>query len=96
MFIVTLSYRKPLSEVDRFVEEHRQYLKAGYAAGHFLLSGRKEPRTGGVILATAAGRDQVEALIEQDPFHREGIADYQITEFLPSMAAPGLDALKQA
>ncbi len=90
MFVILLSYIKPLSEVDRFVAEHRQYLERHYASGQFLLSGRKEPRTGGVILANAATRAEIEAIVQLDPFHREQIANYQIIEFVPSMAAPQL------
>ncbi len=90
MFLILLNYKKPLSDVDRFVAEHRAFLERHYAAGHFLLSGRKEPRTGGVILAQADSRSDVEAIIRQDPFHREGIAEYTLVEFLPSLAAPPL------
>lgn len=93
MFVVLLNYIKPLFEVDRFVDEHREFLKCHYASGHFLLSGRKEPRTGGVILVTAETRADVESIIRNDPFHREKIADYEIIEFLPSMSADFLAAL---
>jgi len=34
----------------------------------------------------AANREAVDALIAQDPFHINGIADYQIVEFTPTMA----------
>ena len=94
MFLILLTYKKPLAEVDRFVAEHRAFLERHYASGHFLLSGRKEPRTGGVILATAARRCDIEDIVRRDPFHREGIADYEIVEFLPTMAAAYLDQLK--
>jgi uncharacterized protein YciI len=90
MFIVLLNYIKPLSEVDRFVGEHREFLERHYPSGHFLLSGRKEPRTGGVILVTAGTRAEVESIIRDDPFHREQIADYEIVEFLPSRSADTL------
>ena len=94
MFLILLSYQKPLAEVDAFVAEHLSFLEQHYASGHFLLSGRKEPRSGGVILANAASRTEVEALVRLDPFHREGIAEYEIIEFLPSMAAAGLEHLR--
>ncbi len=87
MFVVLLTYIKPMSEVDRFVEEHREFLKRYYASGKFLLSGRKEPRTGGVILAVAETRAEIESIVQNDPFHREKIANYEIVEFLPSMSA---------
>jgi len=94
MFVILLNYVKPLSEVDRFVGEHRQFLERYYASGHFLLSGRMEPRTGGVILSNAATRAEIESIVLNDPFNREKIAEYRIIEFLPSMAASFLAELK--
>lgn len=96
MFVILLNYIKPLSEVDRFVGEHREFLERYYASGHFLLSGRKEPRTGGVILAKADTRAQIESIVLNDPFNREQVAEYEIIEFLPSMAATHLANLKAA
>lgn len=95
MFLILLTYKKPLTEVDHFVAEHRAFLEQHYASGQFLLSGRKEPRTGGVILATAERRSDVEEIVRRDPFHREAIADYDIIEFLPTMAATQLGHLKE-
>lgn len=91
-----LTYRKPLDEVDRFISEHRQFLERHYAAGHFLISGRKVPRTGGVILAKAESRAEIEHIVRNDPFHREGIAEYQIIEFLPSMTASQFSGLLES
>ena len=86
MFVILLHYLKPLSEVDRFVDEHRAFLERHYAAGHFLLSGRQEPRSGGVIIARGETRTQIEAIVREDPFNREQIARYEIVEFVPSLA----------
>ena len=94
MFLILLNYIKPLYEVDRFVGKHCEYLESHYASGHFLLSGRKMPRSGGVILANAETRAEVEAIILKDPFNREQIAEYEIIEFSPSMTAPHLAHLK--
>lgn len=95
MFLILLRYKKPLTEVDRFVPEHREFLNRHYASGHFLLSGRKEPRDGGVILARAGARSEIEDIVRRDPFHREHIAEYDIVEFLPSMASTSLDKLRE-
>jgi uncharacterized protein YciI len=91
MFLIVLRYIKPLSEVDRFVGEHRAFLERHYASGIFLLSGRQEPRTGGVILAKAESRAQIETIVRSDPFNREKIAEYELIEFLPSMSSAGLE-----
>ncbi|WP_304649478.1 YciI family protein [uncultured Duncaniella sp.] len=85
MFIAILTYKKPLSEVDKYLQAHREYLAENYAAGNFIASGPQTPRVGGVIMMRAASREAVDALIKQDPFHINGIADYQIVEFTPTM-----------
>lgn len=94
MFIILLNYTKPLCEVDRFVGEHRSFLEHYYASGHFLLSGRKALRTGGVILAQAETKAEIESIVQNDPFFQQKIAEYQIVEFIPSMATEHLADLK--
>jgi len=94
LFIVLLHYIKPASEVDRLVDEHRQFLARYYASGHFLMSGPQEPREGGVILAQARDKAEIEAIMRQDPFHRETIAEYKFVEFIPKFTAAGLAQYK--
>jgi uncharacterized protein YciI len=95
MFVVSLTYTRPLAEVDALLEAHVAWLKQGYAAGIAIASGRKVPRVGGVILARGA-RAEVEAWLAQDPFAVGGVAHYDMIEFAPSMAAPGFEALQTA
>lgn len=85
MFIAILTYKKPLSEVDKYLPSHRRYLAENYAAGNFIASGPQTPRVGGVIMMRTESREAVDALIKQDPFHINGIADYQVVEFTPTM-----------
>ena len=92
MFIAILTYKKPLSEVDRFLATHREYLAKHYAAGIFIASGPQTPRVGGVIMMKADSRATIDAIIAEDPFHINGIADYQVVEFSPTMVAD--DSLK--
>lgn len=94
MFIVLLNYIKPLAEVETWLEEHREFLNRYYASGHFLLSGPRVPRSGGVIICRAETRAEVEAIVEKDPFHREQISHYEIIEFTPLMTAADLAYLK--
>ncbi|WP_263834000.1 YciI family protein [Sulfurospirillum oryzae] len=90
MFIIALTYHKSLEEVDAHLSAHVEFLKDNYEKGLFLASGRKNPRTGGVILALAANRAEIEALIACDPFYIHDVATYEITEFTPSMTSPEL------
>lgn len=85
MFIAILKYKKPLEMVDRFLQAHRDYLAEHYAAGNFISSGPQTPRVGGVIMIKAENRTAVDAIIAKDPFNINGIADYQIVEFTPTM-----------
>ncbi len=84
MFVLLNRYLKPLDEVDRVLPDHRRFSDEMYARGIFIVSGRLEPRTGGVTLAKAGSRAEVEALLRDDPFVREGITEYEIVEFVPT------------
>ena len=90
MFIIALTYQKALEEVDKHLSAHVEFLKTHYAKGIFIASGRKNPRNGGVILALAANRAEIEAVIACDPFYIHDVATYEITEFTPSMTSPEL------
>lgn len=93
MFLVLITYTQPLDVVDIHLAAHRDYLKQNYAAGVFLLSGRKEPREGGVILARAESASALQAILAKDPFSMSGVATYQVVEFIPTMSAPALAPL---
>jgi uncharacterized protein YciI len=93
MFVVMLHYVQPVEAVDRHIEAHRAYLDRHYAAGDFIASGPQVPRIGGVILANVASREALDAVLEEDPFYREGVAQYQVIEFTPTKHAPAMAAL---
>ena len=44
--------------IDANMRAHMAFLKQQYAAGKFLVSGRKVPRDGGIILALGKSRDE--------------------------------------
>lgn len=90
LFVVDLHYIVPLEEIEPHIEPHLAFLDEHYAAGCFIASGAKVPRTGGVIIATAESRSQLERLLEADPFKKEKLAEYSITEFRPGRVAPQL------
>ena len=93
MFVIELIYKVELSEIDANMRPHMAYLKKHYAAGRFLLSGRKVPREGGIILALGESREQLEAIVREDPFVARDLADYRIIEFRESQRADSIDAL---
>jgi uncharacterized protein YciI len=87
MFVIELTYKAPLAEIDASMAAHVAFLKKYYAAGQFLISGRKIPRDGGIILATAKTREQIDTIVHEDPFYTRGLADFRIIEFRASQRA---------
>jgi uncharacterized protein YciI len=67
--------------------EHVRFLKKYYASGHFLVSGRKVPRDGGIILAVGKNRHEIEGIAREDPFCARGLADCRVIEFRASQQA---------
>jgi uncharacterized protein YciI len=87
MFIVNLTYIKPVEEVEKHLAEHIIFLNKYYDNGNFICSGRKNPRTGGVIICNAKNMKEVNEIISKDPFYENGIANYDILEFQPTKYA---------
>ena len=91
MFIIELSYKAPLAQVDAQMKPHMAFLNKHYASGHFLVSGRKIPRDGGIILAVGKSREEIEAIAAQDPFCQKGVADFRVIEFRVSQRAEDVE-----
>ena len=87
MFIIDHTYQVPLAEIDRHMREHMRFLNTYYASGHFVVSGRKVPREGGIIVAVGGSLEEIEAIAREDPFCVRGLADVRVTEFRASQKA---------
>lgn len=92
MYIVNLTYLRPLADLDSLLPAHRTWLDQHYADQVFLASGAKVPRTGGIILVRAIPRAQLDALLATDPFAQAGAAAYDVIEFNPVKQHPALAA----
>jgi uncharacterized protein YciI len=88
MFLIDLTYKKPLEEVDKYLQEHIAFLDKYYALGKFIFSGRKNPRTGGgIILVQHCNGEEIKQIIAEDPFNKNDIASYNVQEFIPTKYA---------
>jgi uncharacterized protein YciI len=90
MFIISLNYIVPLEQIDAHMTEHVKFLNKYYKLNKFIVSGRKVPRTGGIILALAQSREEVDQMMSEDPFCSHRLAEYTVTEFLTSQSHPDL------
>lgn len=96
MYIISLTYKVPIETVDKHLDAHIQYLNTQYELGNFHASGRKVPRTGGVILSKMTDKLKLATILEQDPFKIHDLADYEITEFIPSKTCNEWSFLKES
>lgn len=87
MFVIELIYKADLPKIDAQMKSHVAWLEKHYAAGTFVLSGRKVPRDGGIIIANGHDRAAIEAIVREDPFVANHLADYKLVEFNASQRA---------
>lgn len=83
MLIAILKYIKPLNEIDALLPKHREYLQTLLNQHKLLVSGKLQPRTGGVIIAKNMTRAEFEKILTADPFAK--VSEHQIIEFLPTL-----------
>jgi len=91
MYLVLVTYIKPIEDVDKHLANHRAFLDEYYASENLICSGPQNPRTGGLLLANFSSTDEVWNFIRKDPFHINGIAKYEVIEFNPVKYAKGFE-----
>jgi uncharacterized protein YciI len=91
-FVLEGEYLVPFEEIVPLIPQHRAFLQKGYEAGHFLCSGPQIPARGGFLLARAASREDLDALLAEEPFTKAGKMRFsRITEFTPVQHQPMLN-----
>lgn len=83
LFIILVHYKVSIETIDQYLDAHRNFLDEGYQKNYFVASGPKIPRTGGVIISQLNNREQLDAILNDDPFKIHNLADYEILEFTP-------------
>jgi uncharacterized protein YciI len=90
LFVITLRYLVAMEKIDEAMTRHVAFLDKHFAQGDFLIAGRQEPRTGGVIIAKGRNRDAMERMMKQDPFVKAKLASVDIIEFWASKVGKGI------
>lgn len=96
MYVVLLTYTAPLEEIDYALPDHQQWVGRQYDAGHFIASGRRNPRTGGVIITKAMSRDKLSAILASDPWADRNLVHYEVFEFQATRTCPALREYNEA
>ena len=93
MFLVDMTFiNKPTPELTAL---HRDYLSQHYLSNDLMFGGRKEPRTGGILISNHDDEHQLKQMLNNDPFIESGVATYTITAFTPVMASTQYQDLLQ-
>lgn len=95
MFIILLKFSTNMASASQFMDGHNSWLKDGFAKGTFLLAGTIEPKAGGAILAHNTTLEQIQSIVEEDPFVSEGVVSAEIIRITPSKVAPQMEFLLQ-
>ena len=72
---------------------HSEFLERYCKAGKFILTGGLTARPAGVVLAIVNSGDELKAMLAEDPFVREQVAEYEVIEFKPSRYHESLASL---
>ena len=88
MYVLLLQYTKPLDDVERLAPEHRAFLDRYFREGKFIVSGPRDPRIGGVIIADVENELEAMKIVVEDPFFTEKVADYELIRFTPTKHDP--------
>jgi uncharacterized protein YciI len=90
LFVIILKYQVPLEEIESSMAAHMAFLNKHYKKGDFLVSGRQEPRVGGVILSIGRDRVTVDRMMQADPLVKNGLAKVEVVQFKASQMGKGL------
>ncbi|WP_346097158.1 YciI family protein [Streptomyces olivaceiscleroticus] len=92
MLIVT--HHASEDEVDKCIPGHRAYLEKFHARGVFVASGPSVPRElGGAIIATGVSRAELDDIIAEDEFVRQGVSSYRVVTINVRRQHPAMEAL---
>jgi len=80
-----------MEEVDAALDAHIAWLNTWFDDGTFIAAGRKDPRTGGVILVKDIDRARLDAILAEDAF--QTVADYEVTKVNMTRGAADFSAL---
>jgi uncharacterized protein YciI len=81
MFVLISHFQQPLEEINRQLAPHSEWVERHYASGRFLVSGRREPWIGGVIVARAASEEEIQQILAADPLQQLRLVVYEIFAF---------------
>lgn len=90
-FVVDIQYLVPVEQLADVLPAHRAFLQTGYDKGILLLSGPKEPRTGGLVVARSESLEDLREFFSHDPYYLTKLVVHTFTEFNPVLRQTWLE-----
>lgn len=87
MFLIDMTFTDIEKVTPELTAQHRRYLEQQYQSNQLMFGGRKVPRTGGILISQHSSKEELVRVLDADPFIQSGAVRYDITEFVPVMAA---------
>jgi uncharacterized protein len=90
---VIYRYSTDSAALDEHRPEHKDYLRSLFEQGHIVVSGPLADGggPGALLILDAADPDEVEALLDQDPFHALGlIVEREVRRWNPALGGERL------
>lgn len=94
MNILIFDLIKTPDEVAPHAEGHSKWVKQYLSEGVFVAAGPKKNKLGGVILAKSIDKKKLLAILAQDPYIIEELADCRVIDMDCKLAIDGLEILK--
>ncbi|BBB66042.1 hypothetical protein UNDYM_1789 [Undibacterium sp. YM2] len=102
LYLDTLTYIRPIEDVNAHLDTHRDWLVTHTRRGQILIAGPLEDRSGGFLLARCANRDELDHMLALDSFAIHYLVEPQVRGFdaalraeaFPAEWAPGAKAIQ--
>ncbi len=91
MFIITETLkpeRIPAGKEEELFQRHVAWFSRHFESGDFILVGPyTDAKMAGVMISAAATREEVEAILQEDVYYADGMADYEVRSFTAAKIA---------
>ncbi len=84
MFIILLKFSKNKVDAQDHMSDHVAWLTKGFEDGIFHLAGNLSPMEGGGIIAHGITREELEELVNDDPFVKHDVVEAEYIEISAS------------
>ena len=87
LFLVTLTYIRPIEEVHAHLDTHRDWLAKHATNGQILVAGPLHSGHGGLAIAHCEDRSELDALLAEDSFCIHQLVKCDVQAMTPALRA---------